>query len=86
MVRPRRFRRVMFEPDVDYFKPRGISLSMLETVDLKVEELEAIRLHDYENKEQIGCAKKMNVSQPTFHRILVEARKKIAEPLLGVKR
>jgi predicted DNA-binding protein (UPF0251 family) len=85
MVRPRRFRRVMFGPNVDYFKPRGINLSLLETVDLKVEELEAIRLKDYENVEQTEAAEKMNVSQPTFHRILQEARRKIAEALVNGK-
>ena len=42
MPRPRRFRRIMFGPNVDYFKPRGINLSLLESVDLKLEELEAI--------------------------------------------
>jgi len=85
MPRPRRCRRVMFGPNVDYFKPRGINLSILETVDLNVEELEAIRLHDHENKEQVECAKKMNVSQPTFHRILLQARKKIADALVKGK-
>jgi len=84
-MRPRRFRRVRFGPNVDYFKPRGINLSVLETVDLKVEELEAIRLKDYENMDQTKAAKIMNVSQPTFHRILEEARKKIANALVNGK-
>ncbi len=84
-MRPRRMRRVRFGPNVDYFKPRGVPVSDLSIVDLKVEELEAVRLHDYENKEQIESAKKMNVSQPTFHRILEEARKKIAEALVEGK-
>ena len=85
MPRPRRFRRVMFGPNVDYFKPRGINLSVLDAVDLKVEELEAVRLKDFEGKEQTEAAKIMNVSQPTFHRILLEARKKIAEALVNGK-
>ncbi len=85
MPRPRHMRRVRFGPNVDYFKPRGIPVSDLSIVDLNVEELEAIRLHDHENKEQIEAAKKMNVSQPTFHRILEEARKKIAEALVNGK-
>lgn len=85
MPRPRRFRRVRFGPNVDYFKPRGIPVSDLGIVDLKVEELEAVRLHDYEDKDQIEAAKIMNVSQPTFHRILEEARKKIAQALVQGK-
>ena len=82
MPRPRRFRRVSGEPDCSYFKPRGIGLRELEEVSLNVEELEAIRLKDFENMDQINAAKKMDVSQPTFHRILVDARKKIAESLV----
>ena len=85
MPRPRRFRRIMFGPNVDYFKPRGINLSLLESVDLKLEELEAIRLKDFEDMDQTDAAKKMNVSQPTFHRILGAARKKIAEALVKGK-
>ena len=85
MPRPIRFRRVRFGPNVDYFKPRGINLSVLEDVDLKIEELEAVRLKDYEDMDQTKSAKKMNVSQPTFHRILIEARKKIAEALVKGK-
>ncbi|MEA2035962.1 MAG: DUF134 domain-containing protein [Nanoarchaeota archaeon] len=85
MPRPRRRRRVMFGPNVDYFKPRGINLSVLKSIDLKVEELEAIRLKDFEGKEQTEAAKIMNVSQPTFHRILGEVRKKIAEALVKGK-
>ncbi|MBW2984534.1 DUF134 domain-containing protein [Candidatus Woesearchaeota archaeon] len=84
-MRPRRFRRVMFGPNVDYFKPRGIALIDLDTVNLNIEELEAIRLKDFENMEQTEAAKKMNVSQPTFHRILQEARKKIADALVSGK-
>ena len=84
-MRPRRFRRVMFGPNVDYFKPRGIALVDLQAVNLNVEELEAIRLKDFENMDQIKAAKKMNVSQPTFHRILLEARKKLADALVSGK-
>ena len=49
MVRPIKPRRVYFDPNVTYFKPRGIPLSVLEEVDLAVDELEAIRLCDLKN-------------------------------------
>ena len=42
---------------------KGINLSLLETVDLNIEELEAIRLKDHEEMDQTKAAKKMNVSQ-----------------------
>jgi len=85
MVRPLKPRRVLFDPDVVYFKPRAVPISMLEEVELGVDELEAIRLCDYENLEQTEAAKKMKISQSTLQRILTSARKKIAEALIKGK-
>ncbi len=44
---------------------------------LKMEEMESIRLKDHLGMDQREAAELMKVSQPTFHRILAEARKKI---------
>lgn len=85
MVRPRLCRRVRFNPDVTYFKPRGIPLSELEEVILHVDEFEAVRLKNLEGLEQEECAKKMNISQPTFHRLILSARKKITEAIVHGK-
>jgi len=85
MPRPRLGRRIAFQPDVTYFKPAGIGVRFLEQVDLEIDELEAIRLFDAEGKPQEECAKKMEVSQPTFSRILSSARKKIADALVKGK-
>src|SRR3989344_8908659 len=85
MVRPRLCRRVRFNPDVTYFKPRGIPLRELEEVILPVDEYEAVRLKDLEGLEQEECAKKMNISQPTFHRLVLSARKKIADAIINGK-
>ncbi len=82
MTRPRKPRQVRFEPNVTYFKPRAIPLSMLEEVELGVDELEAIRLCDFENLGQTKAARRMRVSQSTLGRILTSARKKIAEALV----
>ena len=82
MVRPRKCRMVDAEPDVDYFKPRGVRLRELEEVDLSVDELEAIRLKDYKGLNQNEVAKKMKISQPSLHRLLASARKKVAEALV----
>lgn len=49
---------------------------------MSVEELEAVRLRDLEGLEYETCARKMSVSRPTFHRIIVAARKKIAAALV----
>ena len=52
---------------------------------LKLEELEAIRLKDLEGLEQAECATQMEVSRPTFQRILLSAREKIADSLVNGK-
>ena len=81
MTRPLKPRRVLFNPDVVYFKPRAVPLSMLEEVDLSIDELEALRLCDLENLEQKEAARKMKISQSTLQRILSSARQKVAQAL-----
>ncbi|MDI3533913.1 MAG: uncharacterized protein PWQ82_278 [Thermosediminibacterales bacterium] len=85
MPRPPKFRRVEFIPDVNYFKPAGIPMRELEEVVLTIDELEAVRLKDLEGFDQEGCAEKMQVSRPTFQRVLGSAREKIAEALVTGK-
>lgn len=83
MPRPPKCRRVEFVPEITYFKPAGVPMVDLEEVSLTVEELEAIRLKDLESLEQEVCAERMQISRPTFHRILVSARNKIAQALVS---
>ena len=85
MVRPRKNRMVVFNPDVSYFKPRGIPMIDLDEVLLTVDEREAIRLTDLLDMsyEEAGC--QMGVSRATFGRIVKRARKIIAEALINGK-
>ena len=85
MPRPRLFRRVGLLPNITYFKPAGIRLRELSEVILNVDEFEAVRLKDLEEMDQEQAAKKMNISQPTFHRLVISARKKIADALVNGK-
>jgi len=85
MSRPFKCRRVSFVPGVTYFKPAGIPLRVLEENRLSLEETEAIRLKDLEHLKQAECAGKMNISRPTFQRILASARKKIADSIVSGK-
>ncbi len=85
MARPFKCRRVAFMPGVTYFKPAGIPLRALEEIRLTVEEAEAIRLKDTEGLEQEEGAQRMDVSRPTFQRILASARQKMADALLNGK-
>ncbi len=85
MARPQKWRHVEFIPDITYFKPAGVPLRNLDEIILNVEELEALRLKDIEQLEQEQCAERMNISRPTFFRIINSARSKVAEALINGK-
>ena len=85
MPRPCKQRRVRGRPNSSYFKPAGVRISELEESSLKADEFEAIRLKDVLELDQNSCAEKMEVSQPTFHRLLSSARKKIADAIVNGK-
>ena len=82
MARPRKIRKIQFNPKILYYKPRGVPLRNLEEVILSADEIEAIRIKFVENLDQVVCAKNMKISQSTFQRILASANKKIAEALI----
>jgi len=54
----------------------------LDEVLVTKEEMEAIKLKDYDGLEQTEAAEKMDTSQSTFQRILASARKKIADAIV----
>jgi predicted DNA-binding protein (UPF0251 family) len=85
MVRPIKPRRVQFDPRAIYFKPRAIPLSLLDEVELSLDEIEALRFCDLERLNQVETAKRMKISQATLCRILTSARKKVAEALIEGK-
>lgn len=85
MARPKKCRFVACRPDATYFKPRGIPLVELDEVILSIDELEALRLADYEGLYHEDAAEEMKISRQTFGRILNEARRKVAESLLQGK-
>jgi len=85
MVRPKLTRKVGFNPNILYYKPRGVPLSELECVELSCEEVEALRLKNVKNLNQTQCAKKMNTSQSTFQRIINSAYKKVSQALIDGK-
>ena len=85
MPRPFKCRRVGWIPQHDYFKPRGIPLSELEEVILRLDEIEAMRLADIEGLYHEEAAKKMNISRQTFDRILLKAHAIIADAVVNGK-
>jgi len=83
--RPRQHRHIQSSFGYNYFKPCATCLQDTGEVILKMEEMESIRLKDYLGMDQREAADHMKVSQPTFHRILTEARKKIGCALVSGK-
>lgn len=57
-------------------------MSELEEIRLEADEMESLRLADYEGLYHEQASKKMGVSRPTFGRILESARKKVASALV----
>ena len=82
MARPRHCRRIGHKPDSVRFKPQGIPARELEEVSLQFDELEALRLKDVLQQDQKIAAESMHISQPTFHRLLKDARQKIATAIV----
>lgn len=66
-------------------KPAGRPLRELEEVRLGFDEAEALRLADLEGLYQEAAARSMGVSRQTFGRIVEEARRKVADAILGGK-
>lgn len=57
----------------------------LEEVTLTMDEVEALRLADHEKLYHQEAAKRMEISRPTFGRILDGARGKVADALINGK-
>jgi predicted DNA-binding protein (UPF0251 family) len=85
MSRPRKCRHIGCNPRVFYFKPRGIPLFQLEETALDMDELETVRLADYDGMYHEDAAVKMNISRATFGRILNNARHKVADAIVNGK-
>lgn len=81
--RQRRRRNLCFEPRVYHFKPQGVPLRGLQTIKLLAEEIEALKLYHIDGLDQISAAQQMDVSQPTFSRILNSAYQKVSRALIN---
>ena len=83
MPRPKKPRFVSGYPTLTAFIPQGVPISG--EVLLSVEELEAIRLSDFEGLDQEAAANLVEVSRQTYGRILAHARSIISEALVTGK-
>ena len=83
MPRPKKTRFVSGYPAIAAFVPHGIRVSG--EVFMSVDELEAIRLSDFEHLDQEAAANMMRVSRHTYGRILNTARSIVADALVTGK-
>jgi len=85
MARPQKNRMVAYNPDISYFKPRGIPMVDLSEVQITLDEYEALRLSDLMDMPYEEAANNMGVSRATFGRIVRRARKTVADALINGK-
>ena len=85
MSRPCKPKNIEKEVEFTCFKPAWIPKSKLEKIELKASELEALRLFNLEELNQVEGSKKMNISASTFNRLVKAANKKITDALVNWK-
>ena len=67
------------------FKPSGIPLSQIELAEVALDELEAMRLCDFEGHDQQQAAEEMGISRGTIQRLLYSGRRKVIDALMHGK-
>ncbi|MFT7824085.1 MAG: DUF134 domain-containing protein [Sulfurimonas sp.] len=67
------------------FKPCGVKRQRLERIEIDEDEMEAVRLSDFEGLYQQECADRMGISRTTFSRLIERAHRKISDALLHGK-
>jgi len=60
----------------------GVPGRELQPLDLSLDELEALRLADLEGRDHAESAEQMEISRPTFSRLVTQARHKVARFLV----
>lgn len=85
MPRPLKCRKIGCNPEFRFFKPEAVLAGELDVVVMSFDELEAIRLSDFDGLYQEEAAAQMHVSRQTFGNILVSARHKVCEMLITGK-
>ncbi len=77
-----RKRRIASPPRFSNFKPSGIRRTGLKQAVITLDEYEAFRLADYEGYSHLEASDQMDISRPTFSRLIEKARSKIARAII----
>ena len=82
MPRPRK-RRFCRRYQVDrVYKPQGIPMKEISTIEIALDQFEAMRLCDIEGHDQTIAGETMGVSRGTVQRLLYQGRKQLLEAIL----
>jgi len=82
--RPKKVRYIQSMPKTLQFSPRGRP-GRPEEVELNIDQFEALKLADFQDFSQSAGAIAMQLSRPSFGRLLREARRLIADALVNGK-
>jgi predicted DNA-binding protein (UPF0251 family) len=85
MPRPKKYRRICCNPKANFYKPHGVPMCQLIKNQLNHDELEALRLADFEQMSHEDGAAQMKISRATFGRILERARYIVADSIINGK-
>ncbi|MBT4033777.1 MAG: DUF134 domain-containing protein [Candidatus Marinimicrobia bacterium] len=77
-----RRRRIASPPRFGNFKPSGIPRISLKQVVITLDEYEAFRLADFEGYDHLEASVQMDISRPTFSRLIEKARSKVAHAIV----
>jgi predicted DNA-binding protein (UPF0251 family) len=82
MPRPRKPRNCRQYHGDRVFKPRAMPMGELDVIELRLDELEAMRLCDVEGHDQAGAGERMGISRGTVQRLLKSGREKLARAVI----
>lgn len=85
MPRPQKNRLVATRPETRHFNPQTADNRDAAVVLLTMDQFEAIRLSDLLNLTYDKAGRQMGVSRATFGRIIINARKIIADAIVNGK-
>lgn len=77
-----RKRRIASPPRFSNYKPSGIPRTKLEQTVITLDEYEAFRLADHQGHDHLEASAQMEISRPTFSRLIEKARSKIAHAIV----
>lgn len=83
--RPEKRRKVQLVPEYTGFAPVGVPAGCCWRIELAADELEVLRILDYEGRSQKEAAASLGVSRATIASIAASAHRKVADALVNGK-